>query len=738
MPVDLDFPVAIGRDGLNLRDQAAEVPVSELVDSVNWRIDENGALVKRLGYQSWADSDQLPAAPLEQATFSPASGTIQLVFYCVDGHVYTSPGDGIYTSIASGLSTSARPSFAMLDDKLYWSNGVDALHSYDGTTVTALTGIQDVQTISISGTPTSGWFTLTYNGQTTLAYPDVQTITMNGTVTAGTFTLTFNGQTTANINWNDDSATIQTRLVALSSIGAGGVTCIGGPLPDNPVIVTFAGSRANQLQPAMTHTDTLTGGGASISHTTPGAGLTYAATAAQVQTALRTLVTGVACTGGPLPGTPIVVTFGAFKLQSTLTHTEQFGGGSSPALAIAHTTPGRGDSPKGSYIAVWRNRVWISGDPAHPHRVYWSDILDPTGWNSLNFVDLAEIGAGDQITGLIPAPNIGASFDGSDGLLVYMTHSTHRIFDDTDNAAGAITGGQNVLIDGGTGTSSHRSLTHLNGRVWSVCPQGIYSTDGHGTQRLESGRLGSFFRNVVNTAHLSSAVGTAWQGSYWTGLASTGSAANDLILEVYASYPTGGDQQHPVMAHTIPAAAWSIYPASTGDQLVFCDSSTSNTRRVRQYGVGGSDTDGQGTAVAISAQARSGASTFNSPHPKRIRRALAIGRGTLAIGFVEDLKRSVGEVKVFAMAAASNTDGPKWGAVTWGEFTWGGSVGASVGVTTDDQWYTRRAQLFFQVTISESSTDVSSTDPRLGGASAFAGGAALYSLIVRVTPLDAE
>jgi len=534
LPVDLDFPVAIGRDGLNLRDQAAEVPVSALVDSVNWRIDENGALVKRLGYQSWADSDELAGAPLEQATFSPTTGTIDLVFACGDGHVYTSPGDGVFTSIASGLSTTARPSFTMLNDVLYWANGVDDLQSWDGSSLTAIAA-----------------------------------------------------------------------------------------------------------------------------------------------------------------------------------------------------------APTGRFVAVWRNRLWIAGDPTHPRRVYWSDILDPTSWNSLNFVDLAEIGGGDQITGLIPAPNIGSSFDGADGLLVYMQHSTHRVFDDTDNSAGAIIGGGNVLIDGGTGTTSHRSLTHLNGRVWSVCPQGVYSTDGHGTLRLETGRLGSFFRNVVNAAHLDNATGIAWQGSYWLALASTGSAANDLILEVYAGYPTGGDGQHPVMAHTIPAGSWSIYPAAPGDQLVFCDSSTGNTKRVRQYGIGGADTTGQSTAQPITAQARSGAWIFGSPHPKRIRRVQAIGRGTLSIGFVEDLQRSVGEVKVFAMAAASNTDGPKWGAVNWGEFIWGGGVGASVGVTTQDQWYTRRGRLF-QVTVSETSTDVSSTDPRLGGSSVFAGGAALYNLIVRVTPLDAE
>lgn len=529
MPVDVEVALNVGKDGLNLRDQPAEVPIAELVDSVNWRIDENGALVKRLGYAAYASSGPLAAVPLEQATFNPAGGTTALLFYCADGHVYSSPGDGTFTSIASGLSTTARPTFATLNDKIYWSNGTDNLQQWTGSVLTSIAS-----------------------------------------------------------------------------------------------------------------------------------------------------------------------------------------------------------APKGKYLAVWRNRLWVAGVASAPRTVYWSNISDPTNWNALNFVDIHGL-RGDQITGLVAAPNIGTSFDGADGLLVYMKRSTHRIFDDTDNANGAIVGGGNVLIDGGTGTSSHRSLVHLNGRVWSVCQDGIYSTDGHASLRLESGRLGSFFRNAVNPAFLANALGRAWQGNYWLSVASTGSGINDLILEVYASFPPTIHGDQPLMAHRIPVAAWSIYPAATGDQLIFCDASTTpsdNRLRVRQYGVGGADTDGQATSLPIAASARSGAWTFGTPHPKRIRRVQATGRGTVTLGVATDLERSIGETRTFIMPVS---EGPFWNTVNWNQFQWG-PLG---GVTTNAQWYTRRGRVF-QLTVNESSTDIASTTPRLGAATSISGGAALYNLIVRFTPLDAE
>ncbi len=77
--------------------------------------------------------------------------------------------------------------------------------------------------------------------------------------------------------------------------------------------------------------------------------LLYNASSADVQAALRALSTiggsNVTCTGGALPGTPVVVTFAASlatKFQTLMTsYSGAFTGGSTPTVAVTHTTSGK-------------------------------------------------------------------------------------------------------------------------------------------------------------------------------------------------------------------------------------------------------------------------------------------------------------------------------------------------------------------------------------------------------------
>ena len=108
---------------------------------------------------------------------------------------------------------------------------------------------------------------------------DVQTITVTGTPTGGTFKLSLefpigNVQTTAAIAYNASAATVQAALVALSNVGSGNVTCTGGALPGTPVVATFGGLLAGRPVPVMTlASNAFTGGSsptATIAHTTTG------------------------------------------------------------------------------------------------------------------------------------------------------------------------------------------------------------------------------------------------------------------------------------------------------------------------------------------------------------------------------------------------------------------------------------------------------------------------------------
>jgi flagellar capping protein FliD len=108
----------------------------------------------------------------------------------------------------------------------------------------------------------------------TSAVPEVQTVTLatapDNVPDGGTFTLTYRGETTENINWNDNAATIQTKLEALSTVNSNDIT-VSGAIAHNATF-TFASSLGNV--DLLMINSSLTDGGigvtASIAETTPG------------------------------------------------------------------------------------------------------------------------------------------------------------------------------------------------------------------------------------------------------------------------------------------------------------------------------------------------------------------------------------------------------------------------------------------------------------------------------------
>ena len=108
---------------------------------------------------------------------------------------------------------------------------------------------------------------------------EVQTLTLSGTPTGGTFKLAFDGYTTAAISWtatdNTLIAAIDAALEALPNIGASGVTVADGTLTSGigTVTITFGGNLAKKVVPLITVADdSLVGEEAAVAveETTPG------------------------------------------------------------------------------------------------------------------------------------------------------------------------------------------------------------------------------------------------------------------------------------------------------------------------------------------------------------------------------------------------------------------------------------------------------------------------------------
>ncbi len=86
---------------------------------------------------------------------------------------------------------------------------------------------------------------------------NLQTVTITGAPTGGTFTLSYKGQTTGALAYNDAATGVQTALDALSTIGAGNATVTGGA--GGPYEVAFVGTLAQDTT-LLTATEALTGG----------------------------------------------------------------------------------------------------------------------------------------------------------------------------------------------------------------------------------------------------------------------------------------------------------------------------------------------------------------------------------------------------------------------------------------------------------------------------------------------
>jgi RHS repeat-associated protein len=94
---------------------------------------------------------------------------------------------------------------------------------------------------------------------TSYAGDSVQQVSLTGSPTGGTFTLSFNGQTTSAIAYNASAATVQSALQTLSSIGTN--NALVAPAAGSTWIVRFAGTLAGAAQPALTGNGSgLTGG----------------------------------------------------------------------------------------------------------------------------------------------------------------------------------------------------------------------------------------------------------------------------------------------------------------------------------------------------------------------------------------------------------------------------------------------------------------------------------------------
>jgi hypothetical protein len=240
----------------------------------------------------------------------PATGIPQLVFNAGNEvqeiELTGSPTDGTFTLTFDGETTSPIPIYTMGN-----------------------LNQNTLQTVQFLGNPTGGSFNLTfdngvlvettppiaYNAPLNVGIDEVQRVALSGT-TGGTFTLTFDGQTTGPIVFNAPASVDVDEVQQVQLVGATG----------GSFTLTFDGQTTSPIgfnAPAFTGVNerqevSLVGGANGGTFNLEFQGFTtnainWNATAAAVQTALVALPNvgagDVLVTGGPLPGAPITVEF---------------------------------------------------------------------------------------------------------------------------------------------------------------------------------------------------------------------------------------------------------------------------------------------------------------------------------------------------------------------------------------------------------------------------------------------
>jgi len=158
-------------------------------------------------------------------------------------------------------------------------------------------------------------------------HDEVQSVTITGSPTGGTFTLSFGGHTTSPIAFNAAASVVQSDLIALASIGAGNVLVSGSN--GGPYTVEFTSALGNASQALLTKDASLLTGGTSpnvaIAEVQAGGGF---ATVASTTYTLKHVGGIVVFNSANAQGTTVRIYSGSYYAYATLggAHSAEFAG----------------------------------------------------------------------------------------------------------------------------------------------------------------------------------------------------------------------------------------------------------------------------------------------------------------------------------------------------------------------------------------------------------------------------
>jgi len=306
-------------------------------------------------------------------------------------------------------------------------------------------------------------------------------------------------------------------------------------------------------------------------------------------------------------------------------------------------------APKGKYLRLWKDTMFLSGVTGLNDRLYESAAGDAETWPVASWIDIGK-GDGDVCTGL-----------GSDGFsLIFFKLRRHMAVTDPVTLT-------NRVVDFEKGCESHFSVIQFENYVYFLGRRGIYRYLGDSPSEPVSNLLDPLFDPaILNLNALSSAWAYTIGNRVGWALPETGQSRPTVMVEYYPRLgtlsPYGIRAIGPWAFMRYPAQVFAKYRWQTTD-ILLGGAPSSNKMMWLLYPVG---TDDGATFTAV---VETGAFDFGVPtRTKYIRRIRVLLRGDVVMQLRKNFGTAIVDTRnVFASASTdlwSLSD--LWGVGSWG------------------------------------------------------------------------
>ena len=318
--------------------------------------------------------------------------------------------------------------------------------------------------------------------------------------------------------------------------------------------------------------------------------------------------------------------------------------------APTHTAGGSAnmDEVRGSSIAVWQNKLWVTGDiredATHSKaRVWFSDAGTELSWTvASKFVDIRDV---DTKACTAIGSGMGMDVTGKPSILVFKDNSCYRI---NDSASGSYT----TLHAKGGGAASNKAVASSLGRICSINREGIWVTDGLAQPQRVSDKISPLFTpDGLNMTSFAQWSASPYRDRIVFNITRAGQTSNTLMLEY-----------HPVIGWIVPHALSLSAMATYTKQTSKLISASSNSGKVFNTFAGGTD-DG----VNIPARWLSPWIPVSQGDEGRLRYIRTKGRGTISMQALTDFS-TVGDSYTITYDQGL---GFVWGVDSWNNGVWG-------------------------------------------------------------------